>query len=235
MGPITRSIASAVTTPARSRRGVVPGEVEQRRAEALGSPPAVDDQRDMDPEAGDHLGRGQRARRARGVRARRGQRPPGGLDDGPRGLVAGNAERHAGRSLVDQRRKRRGRGARQHQGQRAGPEFFGERASGRGEVPTGRRHRLRGDEGDERLVGRAALGVENTGHGIVTGGIGGEAVDRIGRQTDQPALADHPRGPRDGRLRRRQARGGGRGVGARHGRRSAPLATNGGLTNPALP
>ena len=216
MGPITRSIASAVTTPARSRRGGPPSEVKQRRAEALGGAPAVDDQHDVGPEAGHDLSRCQRARRARGVCARRGQRPPGGLDDGTRGLVAGDAERHAGRSLVDQRRKRGGCGARQHQRQRTGPKCLGKRASGRREVRAGLRHRQRGDKGDERLIRRAALGTKHAGHGIVVGGIGGEAVDRIGRQPDQLALADRPCGLRDGRPRRLEARRAGFGGGLRH-------------------
>ena len=72
--------------------GNVPGEVEQGRAEAVGGPSAVDDQSDVRAQAGSNLGGGNRARRARGVGARRRQRPLGGFDHGTRGLVAGNSQ-----------------------------------------------------------------------------------------------------------------------------------------------
>ena len=50
---------------------------------------------------------------------------------------------------------------------------------------------------DQRIEARAALGGIEPRDRRAVGGVGAEAVDRLGRERDQPALAQHARGRRD--------------------------------------
>ena len=54
-----------------------------------------------------------------------------------------------------------------------------------------------GNVDDDGIVGRAALGGEDAAHGGRVQGEGAEAVDRLRREGDQSAAAQHRRRPRD--------------------------------------
>ena len=76
------------------------------------------------------------------------------------------------------------------QRQRAGPEGGGELARGRGNVARpGIEMRGIGQMDDQRMVLRPPLGGEDLRHGLRIGGIGTEAVDRLGGKGDQFAGA----------------------------------------------
>ena len=85
----------------------------------------------------------------------------------------------------------------QDEGQRPGPEgldqLLGKHRDGLGVVGHGGAGALGvplgiGHMHDQRVVGRAALGRKNVGHGVGVVRIGGQAVHGFGRQTDQLAL-----------------------------------------------
>ena len=56
------------------------------------------------------------------------------------------------------------------------------------------------DMGDQRIEGRPALGLVKPGDRGRIGGVGAEAIDRLGRERDQPALGQDTRGRRHGGL-----------------------------------
>ena len=78
--------------------------------------------------------------------------------------------------------------ARQNQRQRAGPEgvdqLLGKQRHFLGVARDGGRI---GHMHDQRMVGGPALGAEDMCHGRVVVAVGGQAVDRLGRQTEQLA------------------------------------------------
>ena len=79
--------------------------------------------------------------------------------------------------------------ARHHEAQGAGPEGPGQRLRLRAEI-TQREGRLGVRHmGDERVEGGPALGGIDAGHRLAIGGVGAEAVDGLGREGDEPALA----------------------------------------------
>ena len=69
-------------------------------------------------------------------------------------------------------------------------------------VPLHQPPRLAGIEhvGDQRIELRPSLGLEDLGDGAFVGGVAAQAVDRLGREGHQLALADQPRGFVDARL-----------------------------------
>lgn len=94
------------------------------------------------------------------------------------------------------------RSAGQDEGQRPGPEgldqLLGKHRDGLGVVGHGGAGALGvplgiGHMHDQRVVGRAALGRKNVGHGAGVVRIGGQAVHGFGRQTDQLALGQRVR------------------------------------------
>ena len=81
------------------------------------------------------------------------------------------------------------RGFRQHQRQRPRPERLGQPQRGGVEpadLPGGGEI---ADMGDQRIEGRPALGLVEPRDRRGIGGVGAEAVDGLGRERDQPALA----------------------------------------------
>ena len=79
---------------------------------------------------------------------------------------------------------------RRDDGQRARPEAAAERQGALVEIGDRLGRFQVGDVGDQRVEARPALGGENPRHGLTVGGVGGEPVDRLGRQDDQGALAE---------------------------------------------
>ena len=136
---------------------------------------------------------GRTARAARGVGARRGDWNAGGRDDRARHRVigaahpdgvqpAGGDERHAVR-------------LRQYHRQRPGPEAPGKAVRRLRHVLAVAREPARvGDMQDERVILRAALGLKNVPHGVRVQSVRAEAVDRLGRDGEQPAAAQNVRG-----------------------------------------
>ena len=51
---------------------------------------------------------------------------------------------------------------------------------------------------DQRIEARPPLGGENAGHRLAIGGVGAQAIDRLGRKGDQSAMAQDMRGMGDG-------------------------------------
>ena len=136
---------------------------------------------------------GRTARAARGVGARRGDRNAGGRDDRTRHRVigaahpdgvqpAGGDERHAVR-------------LRQYHRQRPGPEAPGKAVRRLRHILAVAREPARvWDMQDERVILRAALGLKNVPHGVRVQSVRAEAVDRLGRDGEQPAAAQNVRG-----------------------------------------
>jgi hypothetical protein len=87
---------------------------------------------------------------------------------------------------------------RRDQRQGAGPEGLGQ--APRGGVQNGDRFGLGGvgDVGDQGVEARPALGLEDGGDGAGVPGVGGQAVDRLGRHDDQPPRRQGRRGLGDG-------------------------------------
>ena len=71
-------------------------------------------------------------------------------------------------------------------GQRAGPEGLGQGAGAVIEDGDSLGLHGVGDVGDQGVEAGPALGLENAGHGSGVPGIGGEAIDGLCRQDDQP-------------------------------------------------
>ena len=157
---------------------------------------AVQNQRQAAVHIGEGVGGVGRAGLARKVGRRRGEGDAGRADDRLHDRVG----RHAHADGVQP-----GAGdagdfgpARQHHGQRAGPV-------GRGELARARRHFGHdavqhfhaADVHDEGVILRAALGGEYFFDRRAVARIGGDAVDRLGRQRDKLAAAQKPGGQRD--------------------------------------
>ena len=200
IGPITSLDRLGRYNACAQQAGGLSGQVEQGGAEAVSGPAAVNrSARPCDPRPAATSCGGERARRARGIGARRRQRPRGGFDDGARGVVAGNPQRDSGRALMSQRREGGARRARQHQGQRAGPELLRKRQGRRGEVGAGLRP---SPSSATRAMSGLSAGLPLARKTPATAASevasGGEPVDRVGRQPDEPTVSDHPCGLRDG-------------------------------------
>ena len=75
---------------------------------------------------------------------------------------------------------------RRDDGQRPRPEGLGQRPGAVVEDGDGLGLDGVGDMGDQRIEAGPALGLEDGGHGGGVSGVGGEAVDGLGRQDDEP-------------------------------------------------
>ena len=78
----------------------------------------------------------------------------------------------------------------QHERQRAGPECPGQLSGGPwpgGDAALGHLDGI--DVYDERVAGGSALGLEDAGDGSGRAGIGSQAVNGLGRQSDELPLA----------------------------------------------
>lgn len=96
----------------------------------------------------------------------------------------------------------------ENQCERPRPEGGGELLRlGRHLARPARHVRGGGQMDDKRVVGRAALGGEDLGHGGRIGGVGAEAVDGLGGESDQPALGQGSRRCCHGSRASRQNRG----------------------------
>ena len=115
--------------------------------------------------------------------------PAGFLQQRDGGGMRGRAQRHAVQPGADQQRQRRILAARQHQGQGAGPEFLRQRLGAGRQFDMAPRFFEIGDMHDQRIEQRAALGGEDRGHRFAIGGVGAQAVNRLGGEGDQPAVS----------------------------------------------
>ena len=81
------------------------------------------------------------------------------------------------------------RQARQNQGERPGPKNVDQRLCKVRHLRRKQRHLgCAGQVHDQRMIGRAALGHKDFGHRRIVGGVGGQAVHRLGGQAHQLAV-----------------------------------------------
>ena len=159
--------------------------------------PAVDDQVDASVEIGAHMRGESSARHGRTDWPR--ARPPA-----RRTLSADRARSGGPARAPRSSRARRSRAPtpgnhplRQHQGQRAGPEHAGEQlCSSEKRASASAAPRVRHMR-DQRIEARAAFGRIKPRDRRAIGGVGAEAVDRLGRERHQPAVGEHARRRRD--------------------------------------
>ena len=159
------------------------GRRDDGRFEAALGRAGVDDQRDPAAEAVQHMLGAGRADRSAGVGRRGGERPAGRRAAAP--ASRGGRARGApivGRPAVTIEAMPASCAQRHDQGQRPRPMLLGQRERvgaeladrcGRGEV---------GDMDDQRIEARPALGLVDSGDRCGVGGVGGEAVDGLGRR-----------------------------------------------------
>ena len=155
-------------------------DADRRRA-------AIDDEIDAAAQIGEHVRRRGRRDVAGAIGRRRHDRPAEGGEDFLRHRVMGHAHRDAvearGRELGD----RTAGGLGQHQRQRPWPKRLGKFFGFRIEPSQYPRRRQIGHVGDQRIERRPALGLVEPRDGLAVGGIGAEAVNRLGRKRNQPA------------------------------------------------
>jgi hypothetical protein len=103
--------------------------------------------------------------------------------------MGGHAHRHGvearPRQIADRVRLADGR----DQGQGTRPELLGQSQRPLVEDGDPARRLDVGDMGDQRVEPWPALGLEDGGYGLGIRRVGGQAVDRFGRQDDEAALA----------------------------------------------
>ena len=129
-----------------------------------------------------------RADAAKAVGAGAGQAGAAGLQQGQRHRVRGAAQ--ADRVLPAGRSGCHAGAARQNQSQRAGPEGRNQsRSKGRHVAGVVGHLRGAGHVHDQRVVRRPALGGKDQRHGGIVGCICAQAVNRLGRKSDQFAAA----------------------------------------------
>ena len=157
---------------------------------------AVEDGLDPAREAGGDMGGGGRADPARGVGGRRGNRAAEGREQGMGDGMGGHTDGEAGQFGGDEGREAGVGGERQDEGERAGPEPAGQHLGHVGPGDIAARGGGVGDMHDQGVEAGPALGLEYPGDGEVVGGIGAEAIDRLGREGDQPAAMQDFRGAR---------------------------------------
>ena len=165
--------------------------------------PAIDDQIDPAVEIALHMGRIGRRDMAGQIGRRRHHRAAERAQDRARDRMRGNADRDGIEPGGGEIRHRAIGGPGQHQGQRARPERFGQRSRRRieaADLPGGGEI---ADMGDQRVEGGPALGLIEPGDGGGIGGVGAEAIDRLGRERDQPAIGQRSAPPPPRRPRRR--------------------------------
>lgn len=165
------------------------------------------------------------------IGAGRGNRPPGGFDQGERGVMRRNADGERIQPRAGQQIDGAIGFPGQYQRQGTGPEGGRERPGPR--IERHQRFGLcqSGHMDNQRVEMRASLGGKDPGQGLAVGGVAAQPVDRLGRKGDQPAGADQRSGLGDGR----------RGYGFDGqlsfpwAMNSGPWAMNSGLRNPSLP
>ncbi len=116
--------------------------------------------------------------------------------------VRGNADRDGLEAGGREFRHRAIGRPRQHQGQRSRPEGVGEREGGFVETADGAGRSEIADMGDQRVESGPSLGLIEAGDRKGIGGVGPEPINRLGRERDQPALGERPRGRPPWRPRR---------------------------------
>lgn len=186
--------------PGAQQHGHAPGAVDDGRFNANRTGTAVQHQQ-ISAKLTGHMRRRGGADAAKLVRAGRSQAPNGrlalqaGLQQSLGHRVRRAAQANGG--LPARGGLGNARSAGQDEGQRPGPEgldqLLGKHRDGLGVVGNGGAGALGvplgiGHMHDQRVVGRAALGRKNVGHGAGVVRIGGQAVHGFGRQTDQLAL-----------------------------------------------
>ena len=163
------------------------GEAENRRFQPDPAGTAVQDEVDPRAQACRHMGGGSRAEAAGGIGAGGGHRPVHRLEQRPRDRMGRKPQGEALEAGAAETRDPAFRPAGQHQGQRARPEA---RRQG---LRTAVEHRLRrrrldlGQVHDQGVEARPRLGGEDPGDGPLLGGVGPQAVDRLGRKGDEAA------------------------------------------------
>ena len=149
--------------------------------------PAVDDEIDAAAEVGLHVRRLRRRHMAGAVCRRRHHRPAEGCENIAGDGVVGNTHRDA----VETGRRQRGHRAigrlRKDERQRPWPEGVGEPRRIGIKLRQRLRRRAIDNSGDERVERWPALGLVDARHRPPGGRVGTEAVDRLGRESDEPA------------------------------------------------
>ena len=197
-------------------------EVHDGRFQPDGAGAAVENVADFPTEPGADMRGGGWADIAERIGAGRGEGYAGEFEQASEQRMAGHAHGHAWQAG--------GHGAgharffRQDEGQRAGPEFLRE-APGRGVGLGDFRQLGEGmDVDDERIAGGTSLGRENLPAGPGIKGVGGEAVNRLGRHGDEFAGPKQAREP--GEITRGTALDAG-GKRSRHGTKKAGAKDSG--------
>ena len=156
------------------------------RLDAHLAAPAVHHQLDGARHPVAHMAGGRGAHLAEAVGRRGGQASPERSKDPLGDGVRRHAQRHGVLPAGDRVEDRRA--PLEDHRERAGPERLGQAVRLLGDVPCpAGEARSAGQVHDQRVVGGATLGCEHTGHGQWIGGVGGKAVDRLGRHRDDPA------------------------------------------------
>jgi len=161
----------------------------RRSISSVTMPPgtAIENEIDLLPEVGLHMGRTCRADLARTIGAGGGERFAEPADK-----IAGKTLRHANADGIEPGRRQRMNVAfrfqRQNERQWAGPEGLCEFPRYRVENRVTLGHGDIGHVADQRVELRPALGLVNTGDGSGIGGVGGKAIDGFRRQRDGPAV-----------------------------------------------
>ena len=179
--------------PARTQqRGRLPAEVDDRRFDADGARPVVEQEVDRTAERIEDVLRAGGADRARGVRARRGDRAAGPFQERPRGRAAWRPHGESGQTGPGKPGNRAVRQTPQHEGKRARPEPLRQSLRLAGpfdQPPRGGDIRPRpvSDVDDQRVEFGAVFGREYARHRPVVGRIGAEPVNGFRRECDETA------------------------------------------------
>jgi len=166
------------------------------RFEAVARRPGVENPIDAAVEIFRDMPGGRRADAAAAIGGRRHQRRAGRRDQRAGHFMRGHAQRQRIEPRPRQQRHERPRRRRDY-GQRPRPEGFSQRARARIEAGLGERGLGLGEMGDQRIERRAALGGVDRRYRGIRSRQPGEAVDRLGRHGDQPALAQRGGGGGD--------------------------------------
>ena len=181
-------------------------KVEHRRLDADEAGPAVEDQRHARAQRLGHMLGARRADGAAAVGRGRGDRPAGGTDQGLRDGMRRRADRHGIETCGRQQGNGRAWTARQHQCEWPRPEPRRQLVGSL--VPKNELPSLAGIEhvADQRIEPRPSLGLEDRRDRALVGGVGAQAIDRLGREGDEVAAAQQPCRLGDRLCRRRRNR-----------------------------
>ena len=151
--------------------------------------PAVEHRIDSPLEVAEHMVRRRRADTAGPVGGGSGHRAADPAEQGVRQRMGGHAQAEAVEAGAGEVGHRAGRCGRHDEGQRARPEGFREPPRGGVEQALGLGGLEARHMGDERVEARALLGLVDARHGFGPRRVGAEAVDGLGREGDEPAVA----------------------------------------------